>query len=415
MAEFQANPAAPPVLAPPNQPTWPDTEPHRWLTGLLKDDDYAYIVAPMVDQSDLPFRFLARRYSSNLCYTPMIHSRMFTTDVKYREKFMPQFDEAKHPLGGPVFHQFCGNDAETMLAAVNLLPNYCEVVDINCGCPQGIAKRGGYGAFLLEEGDKLVKIVKTLVEKSNRRVTVKVRILPTGISDSIALYTRLVDAGASLLTIHGRTRHQKGQLTGKVDWNAIKQVVDALGCRIPIIANGGISSMDDVRACIAQTGVRGVMSSEGVLEYPALFMETNVATTEGKRTGPSRVTLAREYLELDLKFPNNCGGQGSGLKCAKTHLQHFLYSDLQPFPEARTAMHESHSNEDMVKVCDLIEKNYGEKYDKSGEELGWYNRHRCEKEGETKLDFKQVELDEDFGGCFGGMLGENAECGGGDY
>ena len=59
-----------------------------------------------------------------------------------------------------MFHQFCGNDAETMLAAVNLLPDYCEVVDINCGCPQGIAKRGGYGAFLLEEGDKLARIAE---------------------------------------------------------------------------------------------------------------------------------------------------------------------------------------------------------------------------------------------------------------
>lgn len=105
-------PPTPPTADPdaPSQIAWPDTEPHRWLTSLLNGSSYAYIVAPMVDQSDLPFRFLSRRYSSNLCYTPMIHSRMFTTDVKYREKFMPKFDEAKHPMGGPVFHQFCGNN-----------------------------------------------------------------------------------------------------------------------------------------------------------------------------------------------------------------------------------------------------------------------------------------------------------------
>ena len=77
-----------------------------------------------------------------------------------------------------------------MLSAVSLLPPYCTTVDINCGCPQGIAKRGRYGAFLLEEGDLLLSIVEKLVKESGRRVTVKVRILPTGVEDSIALYTR---------------------------------------------------------------------------------------------------------------------------------------------------------------------------------------------------------------------------------
>eukprot|EP00518_Triparma_eleuthera_P010939 CAMPEP_0182474806 /NCGR_PEP_ID=MMETSP1319-20130603/26307_1 /TAXON_ID=172717 /ORGANISM="Bolidomonas pacifica, Strain RCC208" /LENGTH=398 /DNA_ID=CAMNT_0024675737 /DNA_START=92 /DNA_END=1285 /DNA_ORIENTATION=+ len=391
-----------------------DSPAHRWFTELLGENQFGYVVAPMVDQSDLPFRFLARRHGANICYTPMIHSRMFTTDLKYREKFLPRFDESSHAQGGATIHQFCGNDPDVMLAAVKLLPAYCDVVDINCGCPQGIARRGRYGAFLLEEADLLVSIVEKLVKESGKRVTVKVRLLPSGLEDSIALYERLVDAGASLLTVHGRTRHQKGQLTGAPDWDAIAAVVKAVGDRIPVVANGGISNMDDVRRCLEVTKARGVMSSEGVLEFPALFSETNVESTGGRRTAPSRLSLAREYLDLEEQFPNHEGGQGSGLKCAKTHLQHFLYSDLQPFEPARTAMHQAHSVDDMRAVCDLIEAHRGEDHDAGAEQLGWYNRHRCEKEGETKLDVKQHELEDDFGGCIEGMWGGEVCAGEGD-
>ena len=125
--------------------------------------------------------------------------------------------------------------------------------------------------------------------------------------------------------------------------------------------------------------------------------------------------LAREYLDLEERFPNHKGGQGSGLKCTKTHLQHFLYSDLQPFEPARTAMHKAHSLDDMRAVCSLIEESNGDGYDVKSEGLGWYHRHRCEKEGETKLDVKQHELEDDFGGCMEGMWAGEVCTADGDY
>ena len=224
------------------------------------------------------------------------------------------------------------------------------------------------------------------------------------------------------MTVHGRNRHQKGQLTGAVKWEHIRMVVDAIGDRIPVIANGGISSLDDVRECLETTGAVGVMSSEGVLEYPPLFMETNTVATKGKRTGPGRLAVAREYLDLEERYPNKEGGQGSGNKCAKSHLQHFLYEDLQSggeiADEARNRLHCAKSVEDMRAVCDLIERMQNERGHKvEGEVLGWYTRHRCE-EGdgkETKLDVPQVELGNDFSGCWGGIIGEEGEVCGGDY
>lgn len=95
-----------------------------------------------------------------------------------------------------MFAQFCGNDADVMTNATKIVNSeWVDAVDINCGCPQGIARKGKYGAFLLEEGDLLVSIVERLVKELKCRVTIKVRILPTGIEDSLTLYRRLVDAG----------------------------------------------------------------------------------------------------------------------------------------------------------------------------------------------------------------------------
>ncbi len=377
----------------------------------------ALVVAPMVDQSDAPFRRLCLKHGANLCYTPMIHSRMFLHDPKYREKFFP----SSHPddFGDmPAFLQFCANDPAVLLESVAQLldegrPSVLlthpglTAVDINCGCPQGIAKRGNYGAFLLENEDLLLSIIRTLRAglPDSVRVTIKVRILPTGVEDSVRLYHRLVDAGVSLLTVHGRTRHQKGQLTGACDWGAIKRVVDEISPRIPVIANGGISSLEDARSCLSQTGALGVISSEAVLEYPAIFKPTR---------SPPRLQIAREYIELAGRYPPERGGQGNGHKCVRAHLQKMLYADLQRGgnEEIRDGVHQTFNTEDFLKLCDDIE---GKGAQEAEEKLEWYFRHRVGvKEGETKLDIQQVELSEDFGACCGALyLDEDG--GGGDY
>ena len=88
---------------------------------------------------------------------------------------------------------------------------------------------------------------------------------------SLDLYGKLIDAGIHLLTIHGRTRFQKGLLIEPSDWNTIRRAVDLYGHRIPIFANGSIESFHDVQECLRITKADGVMSSEAVLEYPPLF------------------------------------------------------------------------------------------------------------------------------------------------
>ncbi len=103
------------------------------------------VCAPMVDQSELAFRMLTRKHGCNLAYTPMLHAKMMVTHKKYfKENFSTCAEDR------PLVAQFCGDDPELMLKAAKMVEGHADAVDINMGCPQAIAKRGHYGAYLLE-------------------------------------------------------------------------------------------------------------------------------------------------------------------------------------------------------------------------------------------------------------------------
>jgi tRNA-dihydrouridine synthase 1 len=107
-----------------------------------------FICAPMVEQSDLPFRMLTRKYGCDLAYTPMYHSRVAVEDKKYLNRNFFTCPEDR-----PLIVQFCGNDPEIITQASLKVQDRCDAVDINLGCPQGIARKGRYGSFLLESQD----------------------------------------------------------------------------------------------------------------------------------------------------------------------------------------------------------------------------------------------------------------------
>jgi tRNA-dihydrouridine synthase 1 len=383
----------------------------EWLRDLLRQHsqncqtpmdlkDKALIVAPMVDQSDLPFRMQCRKYGSNLCVTPMIHTRLFQDNEAYRNKFrcdnLPACDR-------PILAQLCGPDPSVILKTALEIAPYVDGIDLNCGCPQAIAKRGLYGAFLLEEPDLLLSIVHTLVSNLDIPVTVKVRLLPSGLDDSLRLYTKLVDAGISMLTVHGRTRLQTQRQTGSSDWDAVRTVVRELGSRIPIVANGGIASLADVRSCLAYTGADGVMSSEALLEYPALFVDE---TFPHRRSGPGRLQLAREYLELAQRYPPEEGGQGSGFKTLRAHVHKFLHEDLQRDPDFRTICVEAETMKELEDCLSALEKlQLKEQHDVTCEKLAWYRRHRDREIPVLSHGVRYIEIADDTGDCFGGLFG----------
>eukprot|EP01054_Gregarina_sp_Poly1_P001182 Gregarina_sp_Poly_1__1181@NODE_128_length_13277_cov_115_450643_g114_i0_p12_GENE_NODE_128_length_13277_cov_115_450643_g114_i0NODE_128_length_13277_cov_115_450643_g114_i0_p12_ORF_typecomplete_len131_score5_02Dus/PF01207_17/1_9e34ScsC_N/PF18312_1/1_1e02ScsC_N/PF18312_1/0_63DHO_dh/PF01180_21/0_03_NODE_128_length_13277_cov_115_450643_g114_i084908882 len=112
-----------------------------------------FVMGPMVNQSELQYRILVSRYGVQLSYSPMMHARLFATDAKYRDKI---FQSRPSDVDRPIVAQLCGSDPEVVVKAGALLQDHVDAIDLNCGCPQGIAKRGKYGAYLLSNPELIV-------------------------------------------------------------------------------------------------------------------------------------------------------------------------------------------------------------------------------------------------------------------
>ena len=127
----------------------------------------------------------------------MINARYFVKKKTYRDKMFhfANGENGNNCQDRPLIAQLCANNKEILLEAAKLLENHVDAIDLNCGCPTKVAKRGGFGAYLLESGDYLVGIVRYLAENLSIPLTVKVRLLPQGIDQSLELYNQLINAG----------------------------------------------------------------------------------------------------------------------------------------------------------------------------------------------------------------------------
>eukprot|EP00808_Paulinella_micropora_P004210 g19570.t1 len=222
-----------------------------------------HILSPMVGQSELSFRLLCRRHGATLCYTPMFISSTFASDPAYRQKVWQTSREDR-----PLIAQFCGNDPQTLLKAARFAEHHVDAVDLNLGCPQEVARRGHYGAFLMDKDWKVIRdCVSTLAAGLSVPVSCKIRVFADP-NKTIRYAEMLVAAGASLLTIHPRQRHEKEEV--HADWHQLALVKKAISS-VPIIGNGDVWSAEDAWLMQKQTAVDGVMSAQGLLHNPALF------------------------------------------------------------------------------------------------------------------------------------------------
>ena len=247
-----------------------------------------FVCAPMVEQSELPFRMLCRKYGTTLAYTPMFHARLFIEDDSYRKE---QFTTC--PADRPLVVQFCANDADMFATAAAMVEGQCDAVDLNLGCPQGIAKKGHYGSFLMEDMELIYKLINTAHTNSNVPITAKMRVFED--DDKSLQYAKMLqDAGAQLITVHGRTRDNKGATATPADWNIIRKIKEHVG--VPVISNGNIVSYQDGVRCLLETKADAVMSAEWLRRNPALF-----AGEEAQYQDPLAMTL--EYLDLCTEYP----------------------------------------------------------------------------------------------------------------
>ena len=255
--------------------------------------DVRYILAPMVGASELPFRLLCRKYGASVAYTPMMSSKQFAVDPTYRSNEF-QTVASDRPL---VCH-FSANDPDEFAKSAKLVESQCDAIDLNLGCPQRTAFVGHFGSYLLEPKDRdlICSIVRKGCEAVSIPIFVKIRLLDT-LDETIELCKQLRDAGASLIAIHARyraswCRQGPGARDGPAMLDQVKEIKKII-TDIPIVSNGNIITYDDVVNNLQFTKADGVMSAEGILDNPALFLP---------RLGPNNDNADEIKVSLSMDY-----------------------------------------------------------------------------------------------------------------
>ena len=231
-------------------------------------------LAPLAGYTNYGMRRLCKELGAGLCYTEMVSAKGLKYGSENTEELL-YTDENEGLTAAQIF----GSEPQTMRLACEhekLAP--FPIVDINMGCPVPKIYKNGEGSALLENPLLAEEIVKECV-KSGKIITVKMRIgVRSGEYVTQEFAKRMEGAGASAITIHGRTRDK--MYAGEVNFAEIAAAKSAV--KIPVIANGGVFSNADAETLLKETGADGVMVARAALFDPLVFCELTGAPTQSK-------------------------------------------------------------------------------------------------------------------------------------
>ena len=173
------------------------------------------LLAPMAGITDKAFRKICKQYGTGLVCTEMVSSKgLYYKDEKTKQ--LLDIQEEKRPISMQIF----GSDAETMGYAAKCISKIANLVDINMGCPAPKVVKNGDGSKLLLNLELVEKIVKEVVKESKVPVTVKIR---KGWDEenivAVEVAKIIEKAGASAITIHGRTRQEFYSRKSRLGYN----------------------------------------------------------------------------------------------------------------------------------------------------------------------------------------------------
>ena len=223
-------------------------------------------LAPLAGFTDLPFRSVVKQFGADLTFSEMISANA----LKYHSA--KTFDMIKKsPLEIPYIVQIAGSDIDVIKEAVLILNDIegIDGIDLNCGCPVPKVVSQESGSSLLLNLPKMQKIIETIKTHSNKRYTsAKVRLgFTTKIPEEIAKACE--DAGVDFMSIHGRTR--AGAYKAEVDYEAIARARASV--KIPVIANGDITSYEKALHVKEVTGCNSLMIGRGAVGNPWIFYQ----------------------------------------------------------------------------------------------------------------------------------------------
>jgi tRNA-dihydrouridine synthase 3 len=249
----------------------------------------AVVMSPMTRGSNLPYRRLCIELGARVLVSEMVVAR------RLKQRRQSEFALIRRAPQEPCFGvQLAGNKPDEMAWAAALVESRgADFVDLNLGCPIDHFTRMGLGAALGRQPSRVRRIVEAMRAAVTVPVTVKMRLGWNADSRNyLALAAAIVDAGASALTVHGRTR--EARYRHPAEWDAIAEIAAAVP--IPVVGNGDLLYPHEITDRLRTSGCAAVMVARGALIKPWIFREASAGYWD--ITAEERVELYRHYVDL---------------------------------------------------------------------------------------------------------------------
>lgn len=320
----------------------------QWKIGNVEIKNQV-VLAPMAGFSNTSYRKIIKNMGCGLIYAEMVSDKAITYKSQKTFELLKMSEEER-----PIAQQIFGSDKESFVIAAQEIEKrmHPDIIDINMGCPvPKVALKAQAGSALLKDPQKIFEIVKAVKEAVSVPVTVKIR---SGWDEehknAVEVAKICEKAGASAITVHGRTRAQG--YTGKANWQVIKKVKEAV--TIPVIGNGDVTSCYDAKRMLEETGCDAVMIGRGCLGNPWLIKEC-VDYLE-KRIDPiqvsnlEKIAMMKQHYQL-LKEDKN---EKVALLEIRSNILYYL-KNMPNSKEIKTKICATKNEEELMKILNEYE------------------------------------------------------------
>lgn len=225
-------------------------------------------LAPMAGVSDPALRLVCKELGAGLVVTEFVHieailAKGTTQDIT---KFI-EFSPKERPISCQIF----GSNLDALKKAIKIIEPHFDIIDYNMGCPAPHITKTMACSALLQHPDLVQKIFRTIIQNTTKPITVKIRAGVDQPDKYLKIGKIAQQEGLSMVTLHGRTVKQG--YSGKSDNTLIKKLKQSI--TIPVCGNGDITSPEDARTMLRDTGCDYVMIGRGAAKNPFLFTQVN--------------------------------------------------------------------------------------------------------------------------------------------
>lgn len=305
-------------------------------------------LAPMADMTDLPFCLICKEHKAPMMFREMVSSEAVVR-MNPKTLRMAESDDRERPLVQQIF----GNDPDTMAEAAHIIEEkfHPDGIDINMGCPVYNIVHNFNGASLIRDPDRASKIIKKMKAAVSVPISVKTRLGWSKDTDCLEFVKVIANAGAELISVHGRTKEQG--YSGIANWDRVGEARVQVP-HVPFLVNGDIVTPEQAKDALQRSGADGVLLGRGALGNPWVFPRMEAYLKQGQLllepTLKEKIDTVRKHARLQVEHYGE-----RGLVKLRKHLP-WYFKGAHEFKDLRSRLVRIQDLAELEQILDGLEQ-----------------------------------------------------------